>query len=199
MKIATAKLIGMSPYSQGKFFESASINDGKELSHDKELRTWRRRLHSTKESPDGDEGYLEGNVFIPPMSLKNSVAEAAKYLSLQIPGKGKATYTKNFEAGVLVLDPIELGIKVKDVAGEMLFLPADGVRGSGKRVKKMMPVIHKWEGVATFHILDEQIGRDVFGQVLRAAGSLIGIGRFRPRRNGFYGRFDFKDLTWQDS
>jgi hypothetical protein len=42
------------------------------------------------------------------MAFKNCLAEIAKYLSLQIPGKGKTTYTKHFEAGVMVLDGLAL-------------------------------------------------------------------------------------------
>ncbi|CAK1568577.1 Uncharacterised protein [Burkholderia pseudomallei] len=185
MKTAIATIKGVSPYSQSKHYNTEKLP--KELAKDYEMRTWRDRLHATD----------DGTVFIPPMSFKNCLSEAAKFLSLQIPGKGKATYTKHFEAGVLVTDALHLNIKKDDVPGEWLFVPADGIRGSGKRVEKCFPVIHQWNGDVTFHILDETITRDVFEHVLTQAGAFIGIGRFRPRNNGFYGRFKLESLNWQ--
>lgn len=124
------------------------------------------------------------------------VAEIAKFLGKQIKGKGKSTYTKHFEAGVLVMDPLVLPIKKDEVQGEWLFAPSDGKRGSGSRVDKCFPVIPKWSGKVTFHILDDTITEDVFREHLEEAGKFIGIGRFRPRNNGFYGRFAVKSLVW---
>jgi hypothetical protein len=135
-------------------------------------------------------------VYIPPMAFKNCIAEAAKYLSIQIPGKGKSTYTKHFEAGVLVMDPVYLGIKADEVKGELLFLNADGKRGGSKRVDKMYPYIPEWQQDVTFYILDETITKDVFIEHLDQAGKFIGIGRFRPRNNGFYGRFEVLNVQW---
>jgi hypothetical protein len=92
----------------------------------------------------------EGRVFVPPMSIKNALSDIAKYLSVQIPGKGKATYTKHVEAGVLLMEPMYFTptILAKDVAGEWLYVPSDGRRGGSKRVEKCFPVIPAgWQGV----------------------------------------------------
>lgn len=185
MKTARVTLRGVSPYSQSKHYQTEKLP--KELAKDYEARTWRDRMHVDP----------NGNVFIPPMSFKNCLSDAAKFLSIQIPGKGKATYTKHFEAGVLVVDALVLPIKRDDVPGEWLFVPADGVRGSGKRVEKCFPVIHEWGGVVEFLVIDETITEDVFTDVLKQAGAFIGIGRFRPRNNGFYGRFVVDKVVWQ--
>ena len=184
MKTAVVKLKSFSPYSQSKHYTTPKLE--KEGHKDYEARTWRDRLHTND----------KGEVFIPPMSFKNCLSEAAKFLSLQIPGKGKSTYTKHFEAGVLVTDALYLGIQKEDVKGEWLFVPSDGIRGSGKRVDKCFPVIHEWSGDVTFYILDETVTQTVFKQVLEQAGSFIGVGRFRPRNNGFYGRFMVESLNW---
>jgi hypothetical protein len=185
MKTAVATLRSISPYSQSKHYQTEKLQ--KELPKDYEARTWRDRLHT-------DEN---GHVFIPPMSFKNCLSEAAKFLGLKIPGKGQATYTKHFEAGVLVVDALVLPILKKDVPGEWLFVPSDGVRGSGKRVEKCFPVIHNWSGKVEFLILDETVTEDVFASVLDQAGKFIGIGRFRPRNNGFYGRFAVESVLWK--
>ena len=185
MKKAICTLRSLSPYSQSKHYTVPKLE--KEIPKDYEIRTWRERLHVTE----------EGQVFIPPTAFKNCLSEAAKYLSMQIPGKGKNLYTKHFEAGVMVAEPLLLPIKKDEVEGEWLFLPADGKRGSGKRVDKCYPRIPKWEGQVEFLILDETITKDPFLEHIEGAGSFIGIGRFRPRNNGFYGRFEVVKVDWK--
>jgi hypothetical protein len=138
----------------------------------------------------------DGHVFIPPMAFKNCLSECAKYKSIQIPGKGKATYTKHFEAGIQVVDPLVLEILAADVKPEKLFVPADGRRGSGKRVEKFFPLIPEWRGAVTFYILDDTVTQDVFAEHIEEAGKLVGIGRFRPRNNGYYGRFSVEKIDW---
>lgn len=189
MRICDATLESASPYSQSRCYETE--RGDKESHKDFERRTWRDRVHATD----------DGTIYIPPMSFKNALSEVAKYLSEQIPGKGKATYTKHFEAGVLVTEPTILSVKKDEVDGEWLFVPSDGRRGGGSRVWKCFPLIKSWKGTVRFHILDDTITPDVFNKHLSQAGSFIGIGRFRPRNNGFYGRFRVASTKWsqQDS
>jgi len=184
MKKAKVYLKSVTPYSQGKYVTAPKKD--KELHQDYEDRTWRERLHY-----NGDN-----TVFIPPMQFCNSLKEAAKYLNVQIPGKGKNTYTKHFDSGVLVTEPLELGINKDDVPCESVHVPSDGRRGGTTRVLKNFPVIPKWEGWVTFYILDPIITEDIFTEVLRECGNLIGIGRFRPRNRGYYGRFEIDKLEW---
>ena len=187
MKIAKATLESVSPYGQSRYYEVPKLD--KEGAKDYEARTWRERMHTDK----------DGRVFIPPMAFKNCISEAARYLSIQIPGKGKATYTKHFEAGVLVTEPLPLQYKKDDVSGLWLFVPASGKRGDGKRVSKCFPVIPEWSGTVEFSIFDETITQDVFRLVLEEAGKFIGIGFFRPRNNGYYGRFAVKNIKWDNA
>jgi hypothetical protein len=187
MITAIATVTGTAPYSQSKVIMSPK--EAKETHDDHELRTWRERMHATP----------EGYVFIPPTVFKNCLSEAAKYLSKGIPGKGKSTYTKHFEAGVLCLDPIVLPLKVDEVQPEKLHVPSDGRRGGTKRVWKYFPHIPAgWEGVVTFQIVDPLITREVFAEHLTEAGNYIGIGRFRPRNNGYYGRFVVNEIAWSN-
>ena len=186
MKIATATLESLSPYSQSWYHGTDKIE--KESHKDYEIRTWRNRVHADEND----------NIFIPPMAFKNCLSEVAKYLAIQIPGKGKSTYTKHFEAGILVVDPLVIGHKKKDIKGEWLFLPSDGRRGSGKRVEKCMPYMPSWGGDVRYMVLDETVTEDVFKYHLEQAGKFIGIGRFRPRNNGYYGRFVVKKIVWSE-
>jgi hypothetical protein len=185
MKTVVATIRGVSPYSQSRSYEVDKLQG--EGFEDYERRTWRNRLHVDQ----------DGNVFVPPSALKNALAETAKFLSVSVPGKGKATYTKHFEAGVLAVKPLTLDIKADEVGAERLFVPADGRRGSGKRVYKTFPIIHNWGGEVEFLVVDETVlqthaddpKKTVMQHVFERCGEFVGIGRFRPRNNGFYGRF----------
>lgn len=190
MKQVTFTIRGIAPYSQSRKISAPKL--GKETAQDHEERCWRDRLHTD-----------DGKVFIPPMAIKNALSEAAKFLSMQVPGKGKATYTKHFEAGLLCFEPIELydaadqPVISNKVTGEWLFVPASGRRGDGKRVDKCFPVVEKgWNGTVTLLIVDEMITPDVLAAHLDCMGKFIGIGRFRPRNNGFYGRFKVSNIKW---
>jgi hypothetical protein len=132
------------------------------------------------------------------MAFSNVIKEAAKYMSIPIPGKGKSLYTKHFASGIMVTDDLILPIKADDVKGEWLFVPSDGKRGGTTRVEKCFPYIREWEGEVTFYILDDIITEQVFLQALTAAGNIIGIGRFRPSNWGVYGRFEITDYKWED-
>jgi len=181
---AICELESVTPYSQGKFFNEKKPKD---ITHDDfEKQTWRKRMHST---PDG-------KVYIPAMAFKNSLAEAAKYKSIQIPGKGKSTYTKHFESGILVVESLILDKKIDEVDGEWLHVPSDGRRGGTTRVLKCFPLIHSWSGIVEYLIFDEIITEEVFTEHLTDSGAFIGIGRFRPRQNGIYGRFKVNSVKW---
>jgi hypothetical protein len=190
LKTVVITIVGISPYSQSKAYEVDKLQG--EGFEDYEKRTWRNRMHFDD----------KGMVFIPPMAFKNLLAEGAKFLSIPIPGKGKATYTKHFEAGILTVNPPQLGVHKDSVGWERLFVPADGRRGSGKRVYKYFPFFPVgWKVDVEFVILDDTVlqtyvdGRTVFQNVIERCGQYIGIGRFRPRNNGFYGRFEITDFA----
>ena len=189
MKTANVQLKSISPYSQSRYHAIPRGDDGKESADDHEKRTWRERQHF-----NGD-----GTVFIPPMAFKLTIAECAKFLSIKIPGRGNATWTKHFDAGVLVMDGMSLGIDKDEVEGEWLFLNADGKKGGGTRVMKCYPVIPEWAGEITFHVIDDTITQKVFAHHIKQAGQFIGIGRFRPRNGGYYGRFSVENIDWQEA
>jgi hypothetical protein len=121
------------------------------------------------------------------MSFKMAVDAAAKYLSIQIPGRGKATYTKHFASGVLVLKPVYIGVQKSELRYDRIHANADGVRGSGKRVWRYFPRIEDWAADVEFNVYDEA-----------EAGKFIGIGRFRPQNGGFYGRFSVDQIKWSE-
>jgi len=180
---------GVAPYSQSRPIQTPKKSGETDDDHDS--RVWREHLHVDD----------RGIVFIPPMALKSCLSEAAKFKSEKIRGKGNATYTKHFEVGTMFADPVSLGIKADNVESERLFLNSDGVRGSGKRVWKTYPVIPQWDGDVTFYLLDEVLIQDTDKvlEYLEYSGLVIGIGRFRARNGGYYGRFEVSNWTVREA
>lgn len=187
MKTAIVKLKSISPLTQSRYHDTEKEN--REGADVYENRTWREKAHYIADT---------GELFIPPMALKMSLDAAAKFMGTQIPGKGKSTYTKHFVSGVLPdHQPITIGVNKADVEPKWILANSDGVRGSGKRVQRAFPFIPEWEAVAKFFIVDDTITKDVFEEHLRAAGTFIGIGQFRPQNGGYNGRFSVESVRWE--
>src|SRR5262245_40810920 len=184
MKICEIELQSITPYSQSRLH--GEQREEKETWEDWERRTWKKRAHVNN----------DGMIYIPPMAFKQSLDSTAKRLGIQIPGRGKATYTKHFLSGVLVMDELVTQTSINDVQGEWINANSDGRRGSGTRVPRCYPVIPKWHGKIKFHLLDDAITQSVFERVAKEMGQFVGIGRFRPENGGYYGRFDVKKVTW---
>lgn len=184
MKKAICKLKSLSPVTFGKFHDSPKLD--KERPDDYELRTWREKAHFD----------TKGNLKIPGIMFANCIRESAKYLSKPIPGKGKATFTKHFDAGISILTDIVTSVDRDKLTSTTQHVPSDGRPGGTTRVKRIFPIVHEWEGEITVHIGDNVITPDVFEEVIINAGQLIGIGTWRPRNRGMNGRFELVDMKW---
>jgi hypothetical protein len=185
MKTVVARLRSTSPISFSRYYAQEVPKGPRENDQDYEERTWKSRVHARR----------DGTVYIPAFAFKNCLDNAAKYLSKQIPGKGKSTYTKHFISGVMVREPLDLKIKKDQVEGEWRHVPADGQPGGAKRVLKCFPVIPEWGGEVVFTVLDDIITLDVLKEHLEVAGQFIGVGSFRPQNRGIYGRFVVEKIS----
>ena len=90
MQTVTVEFEGIAPYSQSRKHDAPKLD--KETADAQELRTWREKSNYNPKS---------GEIYIPAMAFKQALDAAAKRLSDQIPGKGKATYTKFFVSDVV--------------------------------------------------------------------------------------------------
>lgn len=182
MRTCTVKITGAAPYSASRAHQDEKLN--KETADAYEARTWKSKAH-----------IANARVVIPPMAFKIGLDRAAKMLGRQIPGKGKATFTKFFESGVIVTEPVAIAPE-SSIKMERVHANADGVRGSGKRVWRNFPRIDEWSGEVTFHLIADEITADVFEEAVNYAGVAVGVGRFRPERGGYFGRFSVEGFKW---
>ncbi len=184
MKTCDVYFEGLAPYSASRAHQEAKPVGESDNAY--EERTWRLKCHTEN-----------GKVYIPPMAFKMAVDRASKISGKQIPGKGKATYTKFFESGVIVTEPVFVADE-KDIQCERIHANSDGVRGSGKRVWRKFPRLDKWGGVVRFTIIAPELiqAPEVFEEAVKSAGVMVGVGRFRPERGGYFGRFDCTKFVW---
>lgn len=190
MRIVEVQIEGVTPYSQSKMVDPEIFpKKEKEGADEYDKRLWREKATYNAKT---------GEVCIPAMSLKMSIDEAVKRLNIGIPGRGKSTYTKFFTAGQICEGDVPLGIQKDDLEHIDIWANADGVRGSGKRVRRRFPYIQEWAGVARFAILDDVIPNNIFEKAITEAGRLVGIGRFRPEKGGYLGRFDVVGFKWSE-
>lgn len=183
MEQVIAKIEGTSPYSQSKYNPEPLRKD--ETHEDWEKRTWRNRIHRMD----------DGRVFIPPAAFHQALVSAGKYLQMKIPGKNRAQYTNKFRAGVMCNEEVVLDLMYDVVPEEWFFVPANGKPG-GPRVWRCFPRIDGWKADLPLWIIDPIITKDVLMTHLEAAGTFVGIGRFRPENGGYYGRFKVADIEW---
>lgn len=187
MRTAFIKLKGVSPYSASKVLDDRE-NAPSETHDAHEKRCWNQRLNVDS----------NGLGIIPPMAFTGAIQTAAQRYAGKIKGKGNNTWTKHFEAGILIMEPLPLTVTRETVQGEWLFVPSDGKRGGSTRVMKCFPIVHQWGGTVTVHVLDDEITKDIFAKVVEQAFKLVGVGRFRPERRGFYGRASVEGIKWEE-
>ena len=185
MRQVTVSLKGTSPYSQSRKHDAPKKD--KETADAYDTRTWREKCTTDR----------HGEVVIPAMALKFCLPTAARKIGRQIPGRGKSTYTKYFEADVICEADVPLGIHKDEVDSITIQAHAQGSRTDGKRVPRTFPMIYDWSGEARFLITDDTITPEVFEETLIAAGRGVGIGRFRPENGGLNGRFECVKFEWK--
>lgn len=189
--IATVTLVGIAPYTQSRQHGDPKLEGESPENYD--IRTWPSKM--TTEVRDG-----KPTVVIPAHGIHQCLTAAARYSKRQIPGQGKATWTKKFEAGITLIENAALNIDPATVSHITISANTDGVRGSGKRVLRRLPSIPAgWSTTFDIYVLDPILLESIFREMVETAGMFIGLGQFRPENGGTSGRFRLDKLVWQDN
>lgn len=195
MPTATVTLKHMNtPYSPSRMLSTPRRAGEDPEAHD--ARCWRERMLFDGELNADGSIKKDGPVMIPLMGLTLMLANASRKLNLKIPGRKGASLAKALEAGIYATSNMPLNVKASQVNFERLSVPSDGKPGGGVRVWRHFPCVTGWSGTVEYAILDEAINEEGLRLSLEAAGKLIGLGRFRPEKRGFYGRFELVELKW---
>lgn len=188
MKVYHAYLTSITPYAQGKKHEAPKLE--RESHDDYEKRTVLEQLHTNM-----------GKILIPPMAFHLCLQETASYLKMQIPGQGKATYTKNFIRGLLFNEPIILDQGPEDCRIERIWTTLTPTNPKSGRGWRYFPVLDHWDACVPFTVIDEILTPAVLKRHWDLAGSITGIGVWRPINRGLWGKFKLlklEDVTPED-
>lgn len=181
----TVTIEGISPLSQSHQHYTPFL-DGE--SHDAyEQRTWRFKCNC-------DEA---GNVFVPAMAMKQAMDTAAKRLAIPDPDNKRANLTKYVVSDVICEANLPIGIHRDKMPMVTINANSDGVRGSGKRVRRNLPQTPTWGGKTSFIVTEEKITHPIFEKILATAGQSVGVGQFRPEKGGLNGRFVVKNVKYE--
>ena len=184
-RYVTASISGISPLIQSRKHNDPKLNKS-ETADAYEARTWRSKAH-----------IVDGCIAIPSMAFKQALEAMGKHLGMQIPGKGKSTYTKHLRSGVSFESLMCVtSTPGSQVAEQHIYCNSDGVRGSGKRVDRIFPLITGWKADVKFLLFDDALTDSVFEEHLNQAGILIGVGAFRVENGGLCGRFKVDSFKW---
>jgi hypothetical protein len=181
---AIVTIKGIAPLSQSRQHHTEFL-DG-ETHEEYDRRTWREKCNYDK----------DGIVFVPAMALKQAMDTAAQRLGIKDPDNKAAKMTKNFVSDVICEDHLSIGIRKEDMPIIVINANVDGVRGSGKRVRRQFPQTPEWGGKTSFLIVESRIKPEMFDQVIRYAGRSVGVGQFRPEKGGVNGRFEVVNIEY---
>jgi hypothetical protein len=147
----------------------------------------------------------DGQCYINPFCVTNSLVSAAKWLGRKV--DGKAGFAGRFQKGVTPGGKVllfkqgvkEIPITIADVEPILLFVPSDGKRGSSKRVERIFPTVHpSWLARGDVYIWDGKITEEQFRDHLEAVGKFIGWGSMRVENGGINGRFKVDHVSFEE-
>ena len=189
--MATFQISGVSDLMFSRYVAERKKDNETHDQH--EERTWRNKVSVLS----------NGQVYLQPFFMKNTLEFAAQWLGLKIPGERGKMYKDRFVKGLLVQDNMLLekksgkSVTMDDIEPVRLFVPSDGKRGSSKRVFRIFPVCHEWNCVARVMVFDNKITPEVFEKHCVAAGQFIGFGAMRVGNGGINGRFAVSDFRYE--
>lgn len=186
MRDVTIQIESITAYSSSKHFDEDFQKGEKPDEHDR--RRWREKAHVDD----------EGRVFIPGVSFKMALDEAAGKKNEKIKGKGNQTYTGLFRSGVSAMGDVYLGVRIDDLKAISLYVSSTGERagGGGKRVTRWFPFVPSWKGTLEMRVFDDSIPETVFEKFFADAGIVAGVGRGRPSTGCPVGNGRFKPVSF---
>jgi hypothetical protein len=189
MRDVTVTVKGITPYSASR---PTGLEKTKSESHEEfDARIWREKAHFDK----------DGEVFIPGVSFKLALDEAASLMKEKIKGKGNQTYTGIIRTGSVAMSDMYIGVSKDELKPITIYANLDGRRGGGTRGNRMFPIVPTWSGEVTFRLFNDELPEEVFERYFHQAGLLTGVGRGRPVTGcpAGNGRFVPTGFAWGES
>ncbi len=191
LRIVNFQVIGVTDLMFGK--QVMEERKDSETHGQHEFRTWKQKCRTTE----------DGQLYLNPFAVTNSLVNAAIWLGRKVPGEGKKTFTDRFRKGVapqgkvLIYNSKGKPVTIDSVEPLELSVPSDGKHGGPKRVTRIFPTLHEWRATGSCMLFDGKITVEQFQDHLEAAGKFIGWGSMRVAGGGVNGRFSVEKV-WID-
>ena len=173
MKKYKVKIKGISPLL---------MNKPEEYGFDEQ---WIEKKASTNWEKDAlKKLYIDADerIYTPSNHVEMALIEAGK--KVKVKGQGKATYSKLFGSMVTIEEFELIHLKQKYEIFKMLVV----IPSTKGRVMRYRPMFKDWE--FEFHInFEDEIPAEAIKECLEIAGKYVGIGDWRPKKKGKFGKF----------
>lgn len=130
--------------------------------------------------------------FIPNEHVRGALINAGAMTKAKVGNSKKSM--KNIVAGMFFVYPEKLFLQPQTYVIDK----RSAVNQNAKaRVITIRPKFENWSVEFELHIDNDTITNETIQHILEDAGNYIGIGSYRPQKNGMYGRFtveDFKEI-----
>jgi len=163
------------------------------------------RAIPTPEVEAENGAYRDGDGLIfPTAAFRNCLLSGAKPMSFKPSGRGRAISFKTFLSGLLfaVGERVKLeqpnGTRLGPLDYEVSVMRA--VPPGQGAVLRARPMVRQWACDVTFEYLTEYVGvAEEFAtsvlEAFRRAGLTVGVGNYRPEKNGPFGRYNVELLA----
>jgi hypothetical protein len=134
----------------------------------------------------------DGTIYHPSVAFRSALLEAAKGSNIIVPGSKRPIAAKAIVSGSVSLVDERTPLLDPDSGARLTAFVLDTQRVVIQRnaILRSRPKYVSWGAILGFEINEGFIeGLAVIDGFMTRAGQLIGIGDFRPQRNGIYGRF----------
>jgi len=171
-KTYSVEIEGITPYLQNQFSDMDS------------LETTKKKVIKTSVPKAEDKAYktAAGKYYIPSVQLERCISVAGKSFK----GKGRSSLSTVLSAMVTIM-PTEI---IDFTPQQYVEDKQTGVNPNTKgRVVIVRPRYDNWKAKFQLTVDTDDIPDGIMEDILRHAGNFVGIGDFRPMKNGKFGRY----------
>lgn len=185
MKKYKVSIKGVTPYMQHRMDDASlavwekqrgTIIERKEVAQEDALRA---EYHSYKK---------DGYYYLPADHLKGAMINAGGFVKAKVGNSRKSM--KNIVAAMFFVSPQELTLPDYDDIDKRSAVN----RNVKARIIVVRPKWTNWKIDFTLSVDNDTITQETVEEILKYAGSYVGIGSFRPTNNGQFGRFEVEKI-----
>lgn len=185
MKTYKVEIKGISPYMQHRM-------------DDVSLEQWEKKRGLIIERPDVDKSDLvraefhcykdDKGYYIPSEQIKQSLINSGSMTKAKV-GNAKKSM-KNIVAGQFQINEEKIYISDNYVIDKR-----SAVNNNNKaRIIVIRPKWENWGASFTLTVDNDTLTTETINEIITNAGNYIGIGSYRPQKNGSFGRFQLSQL-----